>query len=246
MANFQYAAPEQRIRGGKVDGRADVYAVGLILNEMFTHTLAIGSNYKKIGNVDSGYAWLDSVVDSMLQQKPNERPFPASTVATRILAAQNDWHQSQELLRLAEEKPNDDGPYQMEVPTIREYQYEEGELKIYLTGIEYRWFEVWFGILKSGQYSRSETMGFETYRLNHYPPDCIAMPISTSSTWGYDLKTIATHIKEWIKQATNKFNEEQRGLYAREEEIRRRKTETEIQRLKKEAEMREAVKGLFD
>ena len=57
---------------------------------------------------------LDSVVDSMLQQTPNNRPFPASTVATRILAAQKDWKQSQELLKLAEEKPNSDGPFQME------------------------------------------------------------------------------------------------------------------------------------
>ena len=37
LANFLYAAPEQRVRGKNVDNRADIYAIGLILNEMFTH-----------------------------------------------------------------------------------------------------------------------------------------------------------------------------------------------------------------
>src|SRR5260370_4254575 len=36
LANFQYAAPEQRRRGAKVEYPADIYALGLILNEMFT------------------------------------------------------------------------------------------------------------------------------------------------------------------------------------------------------------------
>lgn len=36
LANLSYSAPEQRTRGAKVDQRADIYALGLILNEMFT------------------------------------------------------------------------------------------------------------------------------------------------------------------------------------------------------------------
>jgi serine/threonine protein kinase len=36
LANFVYAAPEQRVRGGKISSQADIYALGLILNEMFT------------------------------------------------------------------------------------------------------------------------------------------------------------------------------------------------------------------
>ena len=246
MANFQYAAPEQRIKGGIVDGRADIYAVGLILNEMFTHTLAIGSNYKKIGDVNPDYSWLDSVIDSMLQQTPSNRPFPVSTVATRLLTAQKDWQQSQELLRLAEEKPNSDGPFQMEVPSIRDSQYDAGEIKVYLDGIDPSWFETWFGILQQGQYNHTATIGFETYRLRRYPPDCIAMPIPMSSALGYNLKNIAQYMKAWITEATRLFNEEQRSRYNREENDRRRNKEAEINRLKKEAEMREAVKGLFD
>lgn len=246
MANFQYAAPEQRITGNKVDGRADIYAVGLIINEMFTHTLPLGANYKEIGDVDPEYSWLDSVVDSMLQQAPYNRPFPASTVATRILAAKEDWQQSQELLWLAEEKPNNDGPFQMEVPIIRDSRYDAGELKVYLDGIDSYWFEMWFSILQQGQYSHTTTMGFEPYRLRKYPPDCIAMPLSPSTTFGDNLKNIAQYMKAWIVEATKLFNAEQRTRYIQEENERRQKKEAEISRLKKEAEMRAAVKGLFD
>lgn len=241
LANFQYAAPEQRSRNGVVDGHADIYAVGLILNEMFTNTLPIGTNYKKIGDVNSEYAWLDSVVDSMLQQIPNDRPYPASTVATRILAAQKEWHLSQELLNLADEKPNEEGPYQMQIPTVRDYGYDRGELRVYLNGIEYYWFEIWFGILQSGQYHHTSLMGFEPNRLKHYAPDCIAMPISSTSY----LKEIARLINNWIQEATKVFNKERVEEYNKEENARRQKREKEVQRLKEEAKMREAVKGLL-
>jgi len=244
MANFQYAAPEQRIRGGEVDGHADIYAVGLILNEMFTHTLPIGTDYIKIGQVNSEYAWLDPVVNLMLQQSPGERPYPASTVATRILAAQKEWRESQELLSLAEEKPDNDGPYQMEVPVIRYFEYDEGELKVYLDGVDYDWFEDWFSILQAGRYDHAETMGFGTNRLKKYPPDCIAIHISAESK-NY-LKSIAKNIKDWLNGATKVFNTNQRDQYNREELARQQRVKAEIERLKNEAEMREAVKGLFD
>ena len=246
LANFQYAAPEQRIRGSVVDGRADIYAVGLIINEMFTHILPLGSNYKKIGDVNPEFAWLDSVVDSMLQQNPDDRPYPASSVATHILVAQENWIQSKELLLLAEEEEENNEPYQMEVPTIRDYTYGEGELKVYLDGIDPYWFEKWFSILQLGRYSHSATLGFETTRLRKYLPDCIAMPISATSPWGYNLKNIAQYMKSWIIDATKLFNIEQRNKYNEEENARRQKKEAEIKRLNKEAEMREAVKGIFD
>jgi serine/threonine protein kinase len=45
MANLSYSAPEQRMRGAAVDLRADIFALGLILNEMFTRSVPQGVGY---------------------------------------------------------------------------------------------------------------------------------------------------------------------------------------------------------
>jgi serine/threonine protein kinase len=73
LANFQYPAPEQRARDKEVDRRADIYALGLMLNELFTSELAHGTNYKKIGSVSPDYSYLDIIVDRMLRQDPSSR-----------------------------------------------------------------------------------------------------------------------------------------------------------------------------
>lgn len=73
MANFQYSAPEQRARGAKVDHHADIFALGLILTEMFTMEVPQGVGYKRIGSVVPEYQYLDDIVESMIQQQPENR-----------------------------------------------------------------------------------------------------------------------------------------------------------------------------
>ena len=73
LANFQYAAPEQRTKGSLVDKRADIYALGLILNELFTNKIPHGINFKTIGSADPDYSYLDALVEKMLQQEPTSR-----------------------------------------------------------------------------------------------------------------------------------------------------------------------------
>jgi len=59
LCNFTYAAPEQRQRGASVDHRADIYALGLILNELFTTKIPLGADYVKIRDVALEFEWLD-------------------------------------------------------------------------------------------------------------------------------------------------------------------------------------------
>jgi hypothetical protein len=68
-----YAAPEQRSRGD-VDQRADIFALGLMLNEMFTGHVPQGRDYTTIVDVQPMLAYLDSLVEVMIQHHPGKRP----------------------------------------------------------------------------------------------------------------------------------------------------------------------------
>ena len=73
LANFIYAAPEQKRRGPAVDRLADIFALGLILNEMFTGTVPQGTQFNKIGDVAPDFAYIDDLVDRMICQSPDKR-----------------------------------------------------------------------------------------------------------------------------------------------------------------------------
>ena len=74
LGSYQYSAPEQRQKGREVNNRADFFALGKILNEMFTGELYEGTNPKLISTVSPDYRYLDTLVDRVTQQNPNDRP----------------------------------------------------------------------------------------------------------------------------------------------------------------------------
>lgn len=74
MANFQYSAPEQRQRGAAVERSADIFALGLVLNELFTSEVPQGTGYARIRDRKPELAYLDELVDGMIQNNPANRP----------------------------------------------------------------------------------------------------------------------------------------------------------------------------
>jgi len=74
LANFQYASPEQRTPGKPVQATADIYALGLILNEMVTGHVPHGTEYRLIGQSAKELEFLDEIVAKTLRQAPQDRP----------------------------------------------------------------------------------------------------------------------------------------------------------------------------
>lgn len=87
LANDRYAAPEQRKKGAPVGPTADIWALGLILNEMFTRTLNAGRDAPTIAEHAEGYGYLDDIVHKMIQNDPQKRYQSASEVRRAIIEA---------------------------------------------------------------------------------------------------------------------------------------------------------------
>jgi len=101
LANFKYAAPEQRGSGRTIDQRVDIYALGLILNELFTGEVPQGTRYKTIGSVAPEFAPIDRTVSLMLRQDPAKRLATIADLRSHLdsnlqgfLAAARDHHAS--------------------------------------------------------------------------------------------------------------------------------------------------------
>ncbi len=86
LANFAYAAPEQKTRGGVVDHRCDIFALGQMLNEMFTGIVPHAVGYKTIGSVVPDLAYVDHIVEYMIQNDPASRYSDIGRVKTELIA----------------------------------------------------------------------------------------------------------------------------------------------------------------
>jgi serine/threonine protein kinase len=97
LANHEYAAPEQLDRNAKVDHRADIYALGLMLNHMFTGVVPRGDGYLKIAQMMTDFGWLDPILAQMIQQNPRARPQTIDDVKGLLVAHRRDYIVRQEL-----------------------------------------------------------------------------------------------------------------------------------------------------
>jgi len=142
LANFLYAAPEQRVRNAVVDHRADIFALGLLLNEMFTSAVPHGVGYRTVAGAAPKFSYLDQLVESMIQQDPGRRPNSIDEVKKELLKRQNEFIALQ---RLDEKKREVVPAYQPDevIPvTIADVDWDGETLSIGLSRIpEQGWID---------------------------------------------------------------------------------------------------------
>ncbi|ABW68310.1 serine/threonine protein kinase [Desulfosudis oleivorans] len=132
MANFQYSAPEQRTRSVKIDNRADIFPLGLILNEMFTGEILQGAGYKKISDTSGNHAYLDDLVEMMTQQNPANRPDSIAKIKMELIGRRNAFVALQKYDESKKQVVSAAEPPEFEPIQIVGLDYESGILKLQL------------------------------------------------------------------------------------------------------------------
>lgn len=132
MANFLYSAPEQRARGASVDRRADVFSLGLILNEMFTHEVPQGAGYRTIGSVAPDFAYLDSIVERMIQSSPERRYQSIDEIKRDLIGHKNAYLAQQRLDEATRQVVASSAPPAFEPLKIVGLDYSGGTLVLQL------------------------------------------------------------------------------------------------------------------
>lgn len=132
LANFQYAAPEQRSKGSEVDHHADIYALGLILNELFTKEVIQGSEYKTIASVAPVFSYLDDVIDKMIRQSPNKRLASISIIKEELNRRGKVFFSAQKVSKLKDtvipKSEIDDPLFDSAVKLVDIQDYHDGTL----------------------------------------------------------------------------------------------------------------------
>ena len=149
MGNFQYAAPEQRTTGKTIDHKADIFALGLILNEMFTGEILQGTGYRTIGSVAPDFAYLDDIVDGMVRQLPEERPSSIQLIKQQLIVKGNEFISLQKLSNLKKiviPQSEVDDPLVIEPVTLLSIvDYKEGKLILRLSqSVTQEWVQVFY------------------------------------------------------------------------------------------------------
>ena len=243
LANFTYAAPEQRVKGATVDGRADIFAVGLLINEMFTRKVIAGVNYEEIKSISPQYGFLDAIVQQMICQSPTDRLYPIEKIAMRILAAQSEYTESEKLRELASSEPENNVYQDIPVPTITECDYHDGTLYIQLSNLDQYYSMSWFTELREGNFTHNAYSRYNTQRLHLSGTNQITMAVPSNDA--HLVRGIAQAIKEWLPLATAKFNQKMRTELDRELKEKERLRQAEIKRLQAEAKAREDLRSFL-
>ena len=228
LANLRYSAPEQRAKGETVDERADVYALGLILNEMFTSAVPQGAGYKIIGAVAPDYLYLDALVERMIQQAPDARPANLEEVKKELIGRKNSFVALQQLNAKQREVVPASAPDRVAHVRLVSADWKSGLLILELDRTpEPGWV----------QRFRQPRVGYTS--VMYAGPEAFHFRDKTASVQADEhvAQQIIIHFKQYLEMATSGYQADLEAEATEKEREQRRKLELEVA----EAEKRQRI-----
>lgn len=231
MANFQYAAPEQRVKGEVATAQTDIYAAGLILNEMFTGELPQAVDHKTIASVAPDYAYLDDVFAQLFKQNAEDRLYPDDKILTEMKVRAEQYHRDQEKLKLQKVVDEATSPDDFNA-TVTKKEFINGSIVFTLDReLPYEWFQ----ILSGGHLgSYSALMSYGPKKLEKNGKYAISMPVYSSESPN-SIKTIVENVLDWIPKANAKYSAHIKQVAQQEQREREAARKAEIAKLDRES-----------
>ena len=241
LANFRYAAPEQRHPGKSVDLRADIFTLGLILNEMFTGEVVSGAGYTKIAAVAPGCAYLDEIVEQMIQQDPQARFSSIREIRFRLSVLEKTFLSQQKISKLSGEVVPEceiDDPLIADPPQLVDFDWNDGLLTLFMSrAVDEEWIQA----------LRNPGVG-GTVGINH---GGVEVGLRTLTVLEKRVTTRAPAEHRMIQDVVNLFKEQwlpnANRAYERRKVEEQREAEDRLRRqLQQQMEMEEARKRVLD
>lgn len=235
LANFQYAAPEQRERGGKVGVAADIYALGLMLNEFFTKRVPAGTDFARIGSVAPDYAYLDETVEEMIRQQPERRPPSIDAVKARLIGRRKEFVARQKFdqvnqLVLPESTISD--PLLEDPPRIVDFDWSNNTLTLFLSRpVNQDWVTAFQNIG-----SRRSVLGADVTDFQFREDRAIVRAEDR------EVQSVIDFFKEWLPRATHQYQAELRRRQVRADDIARDRLRRERDEQERQLAVRRSVK----
>ena len=231
MANFQYAAPEQK-RNGSICFQTDIYALALILNEMFTGEVPQAAGYKRIAEVNPHYEYLDNVFDQLFRQEPADRIYPELLILNEMKVQAEQYQRNEEkerLINIVNEyiEPSD---FKTKIENI---MYTNGKLHFVFDSVLP---DEWYYTLTYGMYDHSCIMGYDCCELIKIDENTLTISLHGEESKDV-IEKIIGNVMDWVNTVNNKYSQEIKKQAVAEQMRKEQRRLQEIRRIEKESEI---------